>query len=523
MQRVWKKSKWSAVVAFLAASAAWTLAGRGSPDSGGVQDGKSSSSADDSLPREPTLATKQNYYFGTEICQRCHAEVPDRKQQPPLTCRCTELTLWRERDKHKEAYKALLGDRARRMGELLGVKGSIAEQKDCLACHGAYVPNDALVDASFRTEIRQEEGVSCAICHGLHKEWVDAHAPNFPEDREKWRRRRGTEKQNEFGMTDLRDPATRAALCASCHVGNHAEGKVIRHEMYAAGHPPLPGIEIATFSDEMQRHWQYIREKPDDVQKMLQELNVTPDPFEESKAMLIGGMVTFRETMKLVAAEAADCELKWPRLAQFDCYACHHELESPSWRQERGYIGKPGRLQGRSWPMVLVRLALRHLSQSDEAWSSQLKGLRGAYDAQPFGERPQIASAAGDLAEWANRQVTVLAGVKLDAAGVGKLLRFVFAMAQESAVDYDSARQIAWTFQTLYKDWAGVSRKDAANVMDELKSLNLSLFWDDGRSELDSMGEGLHKRNKYNPQPFRDEMRRLAGTLDYSLPQPDRP
>ena len=94
-------------------------------------------------------------------------------------------------------------------------------------------------------------------------------------------------------------------------------------------------------------------------------------------------------------------------------------------------------------------------------------------------------------------------------------------MAQESTVDYDSARQMAWAFQTLYQDWAGVSRKDTSNLMNELKSLNLSLFWGEGRRELDSMGEGLHKRNDYNPQPFRDEMRRLAGTLDYVLPQPD--
>jgi hypothetical protein len=33
---------------------------------------------------------------------------------------------------------------------------------------------------------------------------------------------------------------------------------------------------------------------------------------------------------------------RWPELAMAhsDCYACHHDLQSPSWRQARGY--EPG-------------------------------------------------------------------------------------------------------------------------------------------------------------------------------------
>ena len=32
-------------------------------------------------------------------------------------------------------------------------------------------------------------------------------------------------------------------MCLSCHLGNAREGRVVTHEMYAAGHPPLPGFE----------------------------------------------------------------------------------------------------------------------------------------------------------------------------------------------------------------------------------------------------------------------------------------
>src|SRR5207248_334113 len=42
---------------------------------------------------------------------------------------------------------------------------------------------------------------------------------------------------------------------------NVKEGKIVTHEMYAAGHPPLPGIEIATFGDALPRHWETLTEK----------------------------------------------------------------------------------------------------------------------------------------------------------------------------------------------------------------------------------------------------------------------
>ena len=77
-------------------------------------------------------------------------------------------------------------------------------------------------------------------------------------------------------MTDLWDPVTRGKKCVSCHIGNPdpEEEKVVTHAMYAAGHPPLPGIEVATFSDAQPRHWQYLREKKAEVQRTL---DVNPD------------------------------------------------------------------------------------------------------------------------------------------------------------------------------------------------------------------------------------------------------
>jgi hypothetical protein len=67
----------------------------------------------------------------------------------------------------------------------------------------------------------------------------------------------------EYGERDMRDPAARAERCAACHVGNAAEGRFVTHAMYAAGHPPLPPLEVMTFSRDPPMHTTYARDLPD--------------------------------------------------------------------------------------------------------------------------------------------------------------------------------------------------------------------------------------------------------------------
>ena len=70
-------------------------------------------------------------------------------------------------------------------------------------------------------------------------------------------------------MTDLWDPIVRVRTCVSCHVGNVEQGKVLTHAMYAAGHPPLPGIEASTFAAAMPNHWKPLSQKRKDPKPRL--------------------------------------------------------------------------------------------------------------------------------------------------------------------------------------------------------------------------------------------------------------
>ncbi len=393
-------------------------------------------------------------------CNRCHSHPEDYKQEADrLLCRMNEFSIWDGKDKHKIASKVLQEARAKEMGDRLNIK--VTESASCTNCHGTAVPG-AEEAAPFTKE---DNGVSCIACHGPYLEWVKDH--QFPKVTN-WGKNTRRQKQELYGMTDLWDPITRATKCASCHIGNPAELKVVTHEMYAAGHPPLPSFETATFSDAQPRHWQYLREKAPAIQK---ELGFKPGKREQTDLVVVSGIVALRETMRLFAAEARDDglvkepETHWPDFARFDCYACHHDLKVPSWRQTRGYAGRaPGRPTTPVWSDVLVQLAITvsdpkgtkgRLSEYRHA----LEAFQGATTVRAFGDRQRSVAAATALAEWADAVSHDLGGmfedpkqVVVDGPMALRLLHQLAQMAMNGPVDYDSARQIAWSFKIIYEE-----------------------------------------------------------------------
>src|SRR5262249_26853132 len=121
------------------------------------------------------------------------------------------------------------------------------------------------------------------------------------------------------GMRDLRDPVVRAELCMSCHIGNVEEGKVVTHAMMAAGHPPLPPIELAAFSRNLPRHCREARDVPwvkENKETTLKDVKGQPvkltvaeayhlkQAYSQTLMALIANVVATRETMKLVQHRA---------------------------------------------------------------------------------------------------------------------------------------------------------------------------------------------------------------------------
>lgn len=463
----------------------------------------------------PAKAGPRQIYFGVAACTRnCH-DLPkplDDPKFPPL-CRCTEVNLWKE-DKHGYAFDALKTPRSEEMARLLWDKSKLAhEATECLSCHAIVVTQATPVDRTFSLA----EGVSCVVCHGPYAEWVREHAPALDDDRRKWRDLPRATKESQYGMRDLWDPVRRTQLCASCHIGNRAEGKVLTHAMYAAGHPPLPSFEPATFSDAMPRHWQYLHEKPPSVQALLKHDQKTR---ERSQLVTLGAVVTLEASLRLLAEEAQAAAKAGSiiDLANFDCAACHHDLRSPSWRQRRGFVGTPGRPTLPEWPAHLLEATFR-LGEGAETtshqveWSKRLAALHRAVDARPFGDPASVSRAASSLADWASGWGRVLAKLPVEQGQAEKLLRTLSFLPRESSPDYDSARQRLWALRMVLDDLrpAPANGPSLGRVFEDLrKPLRLDLPAGRNTRLVDELMESLKHRADYDPELVRAALGKLA-------------
>jgi hypothetical protein len=466
----------------------------------------------------------ETVYYSESSCANkgCHGGEPPAKwlegddgKPLGLLCRCTEADIWNKNDKHADAYNVLTKARGKQMAKLL--KYDVTRAPQCLACHAVVIKDDKVLKASKKVGIRVEEGVNCVVCHGAHVEWVANHGLQLLAG--KFRPLSRQVKEDEYGMRDLWDPKRRAELCASCHVGNLAEGKFVTHEMYAAGHPPLPPFEVATFSNEMPRHWQYLREKTPAVQK---ELGLYKGELEETKLVLVGAAITLRETMRLLEADAGRGSAKKDvlDLASFDCYACHHDLTSPSWRQKRGYKGKPGRVPMRPWPTELVALGLEHLAAIDKEsarkerarLAAKMKNIIAAFDAGPYGDTALIKTAAADLAGWADGFATRMNEAHPDSKAAGHLLEAIPVLGGKELLDYDSARRLSWALEVIFTETNGEKANPAVRKTLDAIGKQLKLRLPQGRNKLieDELEESLKKINDYKPETFRSLLRELG-------------
>ncbi|HLN33630.1 MAG TPA: cytochrome c family protein [Gemmataceae bacterium] len=455
----------------------------------------------------PPASTEKAKYLGADACQLCHETGPRGRFKDDFV-RLTEYKTWKT-DKHSQAYAKLNEARSKQIGMLLKI-ADVTKDDRCLNCHAANVPLDLRVGTEGQA-YRLEDGVSCDACHGPSSLWL---TPHFTEPG--WRTKPTAEKQ-KLGFYDVRDPVERSQLCLSCHVGSMADGKVVTHDMYAAGHPPLPSIEVATFSDSMPRHWRYMKEKGP---KIWAAFHYDPKKeLEQTRLTVLSGVVALRVAANLLASQARKGrqESGWPEFAQLDCYACHHDLKVESWRLKRGYMGMPGRPQMRSWPLELVKLGIRLAGEEPTRVKQAEDALTMAFSAQPFGDPEKIAAAASDLSAWSQRLTQRLGARQYDQPAARKLLRELCAIAQEGVLDYDSARQVTWAFKIIYSELEPKARdKEVRSILKSLDTeLKLELPSGTDKSILGELTQGLKTINHYDPYRFRA----LIEELSRQLPQ----
>jgi len=431
-------------------------------------------------------------YFGSKACASAGCHEKGQVTDPPLLCRGDELDRFKAHDRHADAYNAMTGKLGRDILKRLNM-GEPQTATDCLACHSVNIEKGATKHESFQLE----EGVGCVVCHGAHERWVGSHS--LVISRSAFRILPRETKESDYGMTDLWDPAKRTALCASCHVGNQEQGKFVTHDMYAAGHPPLQGFEVASWSNQMPRHWQLLREKPKVVQK-IQGHNSSV--WEESQLMLVGSAITLRESMRLLASHAKTASINGEMLdwALFDCYACHHPLGPRSWRQNQTHPGKPGRVPLKTWPMVLPGMGEKLLGSKEEV-DQLTRELENATYSRPFGDPKKMQLASEKIAHWADAIAKSFASQPLDQKTGPKLGSELLKIWQAPPRDFDSARQTVWALLTYHSDEAALGRninKEWLKFLEGYES-GLDLKLKTGRGVRPARGEGANPKQDDSP------------------------
>ncbi len=248
---------------------------------------------------------------------------------------------WTNHDRHASAYKTLENKRSADIMHRLGRTHPATHDADCLVCHA----NPTLAKLTDdNSALLHTEGVGCEACHGNAERWRTEHTA--------WSKSTSRDQLYPEGMVKLYDLGVRAETCAGCHIGSPAAGdrpqRDVNHDLIAAGHPRLL-FEYATFLRNMPPHW---TEKD-----RSRAGHPARPPGYEAQVWLIGQAANAEASLNLCAARAeaatpnvpgATPQMPWPEFAEFNCFACHHNLQPDSWRRQPGHFDGP-KIGGLSW------------------------------------------------------------------------------------------------------------------------------------------------------------------------------
>ncbi len=255
----------------------------------------------------------------------------------------SEYTTWVAHDQHARAYDVLFNSKSQTIirnlnrGRPEGDKLRPAhEDKLCLSCHVRF----GYDESKHHPRFTKEDGVSCESCHGPAQKWISTHYTD------EWKALSWKEKR-EKGFANTKDLHTRARLCVDCHVG--AGDADVNHDLIAAGHPRL-NFEFGAYHANMPRHWSAAKDR-------------ARYPALEAQAWSMGQVMSAQAALRLLehrAQTAANPKRQpWPEFAEYNCFACHHDLQPKSWRQSKEYYGdrRPGTLPWNEWYTTLLPLA----------------------------------------------------------------------------------------------------------------------------------------------------------------------
>ncbi|GIW92764.1 MAG: hypothetical protein KatS3mg110_0805 [Pirellulaceae bacterium] len=385
----------------------------------------------------------------------------------------SEYVFWLERDPHARAGDALSSPGGLAMLEQLGIvrDGRVVDARGLANCEACHNPRPA-EGQRFDSYTASGEGVSCEACHGAAERWRTVHY------------RPGISRVQliELGMTDTKDLATRAKLCAGCHVAGRGE---VNHDLIAAGHPALK-FELSAWHAIYPKHWDGERER----QRW---------PDLDWQLWCFGQRAALEAVARQTLARAQDLQRPWPELAEWDCYACHHDLSWPSWRQERGYSSRrPGAMFWNLWYRRWVSLSYPPDEQG-KAVDGLIDQLAELFAQKTVPDRQQVAQQSKELVDALAQMPHQLP----DRAAVAAVLRSRLVSGETSQLpvdkeEWDSCAQL----YLMLRAYAGTkSNSDGGSEQpaQALRILHQALAFDPGQNSpgsFDAVQEDVAVRRR---------------------------
>lgn len=446
-------------------------------------------------------------------CGVCHySPGNDFAKRDTDFCCLTELKQWLKSDKHAiarqrvepipasehaQAAKQIQSDFARRgnpnievpknwLSESNSLSFSICSQlgynvqtdegyakfrENCLTCHGGYKAGQE--SNGFTQKDSNHPGISCNYCHQIdaNDHWIDEHSG--VEAKSKWRVLPPAAKA-ERGMRDLVSAEAQAKLCYSCHIGDADENLFVTHQMYAAGHPPLPSVELNTLIEAMPRHWRSQAELAKSLENDPQRAAYFDANFPALAAvagdharlkqmpwridtMVQGALASQQQWLRLIVQAGEPTSTHWGDYALYDCAACHHELRVKSARQAARSPGAPGRPRLLEWPQSLSRAA-GLAGGHGQVLSTLTTELTLAVNKRPFGERATVVQAASLLDAELEKLKHHLTITRLSDTFIRDMLSALAETPDELLIDYHVARQVNWAVRCIDAEMDAVGK-----------------------------------------------------------------
>jgi hypothetical protein len=229
--------------------------------------------------------------------------------------------------------------------------------------------------------------------------------------------------QEKTGFKYTKDLRVTAETCIECHVGSpRCESG---HDLLAAGHPRL-NFDFSLAVAHYPKHWS----DREDHERY---------PDYAAQTWAIGSTLVAKAAFDQLAFHTSDGR-PWPEFAEHDCYACHHDLKSESWRQTKDYYSgrKPGSIPMNTWYATMARLPAGANPKIDAA----IQELAKAMDQTPP-DRLLVRKQAQEISRLLGKHARQIEGTHFDEKKRGALYTAVTRDPENlHRANWDNAAQI---------------------------------------------------------------------------------